>query len=99
MTAFDIDLDELRAAVRELGACHRDLLALAAEVDRTQAALGEEWLGVAADAERTAYADWRGHRDEMVTALSALRGIADAADGHYSRAVDANLARWRLVRA
>ncbi|RYB94827.1 WXG100 family type VII secretion target [Nocardioides oleivorans] len=99
MTAYDVDLDELRGAVRELASCHRDLLALAAEVDRTQAGLGDHWLGVAANAERSAYDTWRAHRDEMVTALSALRAIADAADGHYSRAVAANLARWRLVGA
>jgi uncharacterized protein YukE len=99
VTTFDVDLEELRGAVRDLAACHRDLLTLAAEADRTQDALGEEWLGVAADAERAAYDTWRGHRDEMVAALSALRAIAAEADGHYSRAVTANLVRWRLVGA
>jgi hypothetical protein len=34
----------------------------------------------------------------MVTALAALRGIAEAADGHYAEAVAANVALWAAVR-
>jgi hypothetical protein len=33
----------------------------------------------------------------MVTALAALRGVAAAADAHYSRAVATNVELWRQV--
>lgn len=99
MTAYDVDLDELRAAVLELAACQRGLLALAGEVDAAQEQLGADWLGVASSAEATAYDGWRHGCAGMVTALAALRAIAEAADGHYSHAVESTVALWRQVSA
>ncbi|GAA1934536.1 WXG100 family type VII secretion target [Nocardioides hwasunensis] len=99
MTSFDVDLDELRAAVHSLATCHRELISLAAEIDRAQGDLRDGWRGAAADAEEATYARWRSGRDDMAAALSALRAIALAADDHYSRAVARNLASWRQVTA
>jgi WXG100 family type VII secretion target len=99
MTAYDVDLGELRAAVAELASCHRDLLRLAAEVDREQGRLRTAWLGDTADAEESSYATWRDGCADMVSALADLRATASLADEHYSRAVDNNLARWHLVGA
>ena len=39
MTAYDVDLDELRATLAELAACQRDLVGIAAEIDQAQAQL------------------------------------------------------------
>ena len=97
MTAFDVDLDELRAAVQELASCQRGLIALAADIDAAQARLGADWRGLAATGEASAYDVWRTGCAEMVTALAALRAVAATADEHYSRAAGANVERWRSV--
>ncbi len=97
MTAYDVDLDELRAAVSGLAACQRDLLALATDVDALQLRLQGGWAGLACDAQASSHASWREDCAAMVTALAALRGIAGAADQHYSDAVATNLALWRQV--
>lgn len=97
MTAYDVDLDELRAAVHELASCQRGLIALAGDIDATQAQLSADWHGVAATAEARAYDAWRTGCAEMVTALAALRAVAAAADEHYSRAAAANVALWQSV--
>ncbi|WP_322920120.1 WXG100 family type VII secretion target [Nocardioides renjunii] len=99
MTAFDVDLDELRRAVSELASCHRGLLALAYDVDQAHDQLQAGWSGQASAAEEASYDAWRSRRADMVAALAALTAIATAADEHYSRAVDANLARWAQVTA
>lgn len=99
MTSFDVDLTELRAAVHELAACQRGLIALAADIDADQARLGADWRGLAASAETSAYDAWRTGCADMVTALAGLRAVAAAADEHYSRAAGANVERWRTVGA
>jgi uncharacterized protein YukE len=97
MTSFDVDLDELRAAVQELASCQRGLIALATDIDAAQTRLGADWRGLAAAAERRAHDAWRTGCADMVTALAALRAVAAAADEHYSRAAEANVARWLAV--
>jgi WXG100 family type VII secretion target len=99
MTAFDVDLAELRAVVAELAGCQRDLLGLAGDIDHAQAQVQHEWQGRASAAQEAAYGSWRDDCAEMVTALAALRAIVAAADGHYSAAVEANLELWRQVSA
>ncbi|GAA1438679.1 hypothetical protein GCM10009641_44470 [Mycobacterium cookii] len=99
MTAYDVDLDELRAAVLELADCQRGLLALAGEVDTAQEQLVAGWTGLATCAEATAYDGWRRGCADMVTALAALRAIAEAADGRYSHAVESTVALWHQVGA
>ncbi|MCY4726881.1 WXG100 family type VII secretion target [Nocardioides sp. STR2] len=97
MTAYDVDLAELRLAVAQLAACQRDLLGLAVDIDHAQDRLQDDWLGRAGDAQASSYDSWRDGCAEMVTSLAALRRIVAAADDHYSSAVDANLALWRQV--
>lgn len=97
MTAFAVDLGELRETLVELASCQRDLIGLAGDIDAAQVRLQAEWSGVASDAQATSYESWRSHCADMVTALAALRGIAASADEHYSRAVSANLELWRRV--
>lgn len=99
MTAYDVDLGELRTAIAELAACQRDLLGLGADLDQAQADLQAGWAGHAADAQRSAYASWRDGCADMVTALAGLRGIVARADDHYSAAAEANVALWRQVSA
>jgi WXG100 family type VII secretion target len=97
MTVFDVDLAELRAVVAELAGCQRDLLGLAGDIDDAQAQVQHEWLGRASAAQAAAYCSWRDECAEMVTALAAMRAIVAAADGHYSSAVEANVALWQQV--
>jgi WXG100 family type VII secretion target len=97
VTAYDVDLAEVRRAVAQLAACQRDLLSLAVDLDHAQDRLQADWLGRSSDAQASSYGSWRDGCADMVTALAALRGIAAAADDHYSAAVASNLALWRQV--
>lgn len=97
MTAYDVDVDELRETLGELASCQRDLIGLASDIDALQERLQAEWSGVASAAQTTSYESWRTHCADMVSALAALRGLASAADSHYSGAVAANLELWRQV--
>jgi WXG100 family type VII secretion target len=97
MTAYDVDLAELRSTVRLLAACQRDLLSLAGEIDEAQGRLQDGWAGRARNAEETSYAAWRAGCADMVTALASLRRIAEAADEQYAAAVGANVALWTAV--
>jgi WXG100 family type VII secretion target len=97
MTAYEVDLDELRSTLGELASCQRDLISLAGDLDAAQQRLQADWLGVAGAAQATSYDSWRGHCADMVTALAALRAIATSADASYTRAMSANLELWRQV--
>ncbi|CUR57218.1 conserved hypothetical protein [metagenome] len=97
MTTYDVDLAEVREVLVELAGCQRDLIALAGEVEAAQTGLRAGWAGRASDAQATSYDAWREECAEMVTALAALRGVAAAADAHYSRAVATNVELWRQV--
>lgn len=97
MTAYEVDVDELRRTLGELASCQRDLIALAGEIDTAHDRLRADWSGAASDAEATSYESWRGDCAEMVIALAALRGIVSAADEHYSRAASANVELWQQV--
>lgn len=97
MTAYEVDVDELRATLGELASCQRDLISLAGDLDAEQERLQADWSGVASAAQATSYESWRSGCADMVTALAALRGIVSDADAHYARAVSANLELWRQV--
>ena len=99
MTAYDVDLDELRATLADLAACQRDLVGIAAEIDQAQSRLQSGWSGRAADAEVLSYDTWRDGCADMVTALAGLRAIVNAADESYSRAASANVRLWHQVSA
>lgn len=99
MTAYDVDLDELRATLADLAACQRDLVGIAVEIDQAQSRLQDGWSGRAADAEVLSYDAWRDGCADMVTALAGLRAIVTAADESYSRAASANLRLWEQVSA
>ena len=98
VTTFDVDLDELRHVIATLAACQRALLDLGGDIHDEVVALHEEWLGRASDAHAASYGSWRDGCAEMVTALAALRGLGEAAEGNYRAAVEANLAMWEQVR-
>ena len=95
MTAYDVDLTELRLAVAQLATCQRDLLGLAVDIDHAQHRLQDDWLGRSSDAQASSYDSWRDGCAEMVTALAALRAIVSAADESYSSAVGTNRALWQ----
>ena len=98
MTAFDIDLDELRNVIATLAACQRALLDLAGDIHDEHVGLHGQWLGRSADAHESSYGAWREGCADMVTALAALRGLGETAEGNYCGAVEANLAMWEQVR-
>lgn len=97
MTAYEVELDELRETLRRLASCQRDLISLAGDLDTEQERLQAGWSGVASTAQATSYESWRTGCADMVTALAALRGIVADADTHYARAASANLELWRQV--
>ena len=77
-STVDVQLGELRTTLAELAACQRDLVGIAAEVDRAQTRLQDGWTARAADAQVLSYASWRDGCAEMVTALAAMRSIINA---------------------
>lgn len=97
MTAYEVDLDELRETLGQLAACQRDLLSLASDIDAEQERLQAGWSGVASTAQATSYDSWRSGCADMVTALAALRRLVSDADAHYARAVSTNSELWRQV--
>ncbi len=97
MTAYTVDLDELRRALAELASCQRGLISVAGDLDAVHERLQAGWSGAASVAEATSYESWRGGCADMVTALADLRSIVSAADARYSRAVSANIELWRQV--
>ena len=97
MTAYAVDLDELRDTLAALASCQRDLLSLAADVDIAHEQLQSDWSGRAADAEATSHHDWRSGCADMVAALAVLRGVATGAEAAYTRAASTNLELWRQV--
>ena len=99
MTAYDVDLDELRATLVDLAACQRELVGIAAEIDQAQARLQVGWSGRAADAEVLSYDAWRDGCADMVTALAGLRAIVNAADESYSQVASTNVRLWEQVSA
>lgn len=98
MTAFDVDLDELRHVISSLAACQRALLDLGSDIHDEHVGLHEHWLGRAGDAHAAAYGTWREGCADMVTALAALRGLRESAETNYRQAVAANVAMWEQVR-
>lgn len=98
MTAFDVDLDELRRVVASLAACQRALLDLGSDIHDEMGDLRTHWLGRASDAHAASYGSWRDGCADMVTALAALRALGETAEGNYRGAVAANLAMWEQVR-
>lgn len=99
MTAFDVDLAELRSVLAELASCQRELVGLAGAIDDAQARVQHDWVGRASAAQQAAYGAWRDECADMVTALAEMRAIVAAADNHYSSAVEANVALWQQVSA
>jgi WXG100 family type VII secretion target len=97
MTAYEVDLAELRQTLGELAACQRDLISIAGDLDAAHERLQADWSGAASTAEATSYESWRGGCADMVTALAALRSVVASADEHYSRAAAANVELWRQV--
>ena len=98
MTAFDVDLDELRHVIASLAACQRALLELGSDIHDEVGGLHEHWLGRASDAHAASYGSWREGSVDMVTALAALRGLGETAERNYRGAVEANVAMWEQVR-
>lgn len=97
MTAYEVDVDELRATLGGLASCQRDLIGLAGDIDAEQQRLQAGWSGLASSAQASSYDSWRGSCADMVTALAALRALVSDADAHYARAVSTNLELWRQV--
>ena len=97
MTAFEVDADALRDAVRALGSCQRRLLDLAADIEALHAGAASDWSGRAGDAHAASYRRWRDDCAAMIAALAGVRTLVAAADGHYRGAVAANLASWEQV--
>lgn len=98
MSAFEVDVDELRAVVAAMTAQSATLRDLAAEVEAASTTLNAEWSGLARDAHLTAHSRWTGDFTQMKDALIALHSLGNTAADNYAAAVEANLAMWKQVR-
>lgn len=98
MSAFAVDLDELRRSVDEMTRCGAALDVLLDDLADRIADLHLTWSGEAATAQADAQAAWEAGFREMRAALAAMRAAADTAHGNYGNAVAANLRMWEQVR-
>ena len=98
MSAFEVDVDELRAVVAAMTAQSATLRDLAAEVDAASTTLNAEWSGLARDAHVTEHTRWAGDFARMSDALGDLREIGGTAADNYAAALEANGAMWEQVR-
>jgi WXG100 family type VII secretion target len=98
MTAYRVDVEELRLVVAEMAACQRALDDLATDADAVTRGLHAEWAGLARDAHVTSYSRWRGEFADMTQALAAIRALGETAEGNYTAAVEANVAMWGQLR-
>ncbi|WP_101525302.1 WXG100 family type VII secretion target [Nocardioides houyundeii] len=98
MTAFRVDVEELRLVVAEMTACQAALDDLVGDADAVTRDLHAEWSGLARDAHVTSYARWRGEFADMTQALAGIRDLGDTAQANYTAAVGANLSMWGQVR-
>jgi WXG100 family type VII secretion target len=98
MSAFEVDVDELRAVVAAMTAQSGTLRDLAAEVEAASTSLNAEWSGLARDARVTAHTRWAGDFAQMRGALTFLHTIGSTAADNYAAAVEVNVAMWEQVR-
>lgn len=98
MTRFTVDLDELDAVVSSLDAFGKTFAKQLTDLQTAIAALQQDWLGDAADAQRVAHQRLATGAKEMHTAVVALHAAARHAHQSYSAAVHANQTMWKQVR-
>ncbi|WP_185994650.1 WXG100 family type VII secretion target [Nocardioides campestrisoli] len=98
MTAYRVDLEELRLVVDEMAAFHTELAELAADVSAQTRRLHEGWAGLARDAHAGSHARWQDELADMRQALQGIRALGAMAQANYGSAVEANLTMWQRVR-
>lgn len=98
MTAYSVDVDELRAVIAEMSSCERALVDLSGDVEAETLRLHALWTGHARDAHACSHGQWRDEFCDMSQHLDTLRGLADVASGNYTAAVEANAAMWEQFR-
>ena len=98
MTAYRVDLEELRLVVDEMAAFYADLAELAAAVSVQASRLHDGWTGLARDAHAGSHARWQDELADMRQALAGIRTLGATAQANYGSAVEANLTMWQRVR-
>ena len=94
---FDLDADQLTRTVDQMAACGAILQELADRLSARIAALHLTWDGVAAEAHRTAQAEWGASFAEMRESLDRMRAAARTAHTSYTSAADTNLRMWQQI--
>ena len=94
---FDVDADQLTHTVEQMAACGATLDDLADLLARRLGALHLTWDGAAAEAHRTAQAEWEAGFAGMCEALDRMRSAARTAHTSYTSAAVTNLRMWQQV--
>jgi WXG100 family type VII secretion target len=97
MTAFDVDLIELDAAIGQLDAARSALADRIAELEAAVAEGRRHWTGEAEAAHEAAHQRLTTGAAELQTALAGLRAVAKHAHASYAAAVEANSATWEVL--
>jgi WXG100 family type VII secretion target len=98
MTRFTVDLDELDSVVASMEAFGTRFAGRLDELRTATAALQEDWLGDAADAQALAHRRIATGAQEMHAAVVDLHQAARHAHQSYLGAVQANQTMWKQVR-
>ena len=94
MTAYDVDLAELEAAIGLLDASRATLADRIAALESTVAEGCRDWTGAAQAAHEAAHQRLMSGAAELQSALAGLRAVAKHAHASYAAAADANAATW-----
>ncbi|MCA1982609.1 WXG100 family type VII secretion target [Nocardioides nematodiphilus] len=97
MTAYDVDLAELDAAIGRLDASRAALADRIAELESAVTQGRRHWQGEAEAAHEAAHQRLMSGAAELQSALAGLRAVAKHAHAAYAAAAEANSATWDVL--
>jgi len=97
MTAYDVDLAALDAAIGQLDASRATLADRIAELESAVAEGRQHWTGEAELAHEAAHERLMRGAAELQAALAGLRAVAKHAHASYAAAAEANAATWSAL--
>jgi WXG100 family type VII secretion target len=89
-----VDLAQLQAAINHMASFEQHVTEVLEDVEHAMAALRATWHGDASESQAQAQQRWETGAEQMETALTQLKTIAQAAQRNYSDAVSKNGQMW-----
>ncbi|MGV0834494.1 WXG100 family type VII secretion target [Mycolicibacterium thermoresistibile] len=90
-----VDFAQLQAAVEQMARFESEVIERLEDIDHSMAALRSTWQGSGSEAHAQAQQQWTDGAEQMKTALSQLRQVAEIARRNYADAVTKNGQMWQ----